>query len=96
MSYVTSWERIAKKEGIKLGEKLGEKRGEKKGEEKNKLNTAMAMIKKGLNLDLIAEVTGFPTQRIQQLAAEGAIINGLIPNTHAILFPYSPLCPQKK
>jgi len=59
MDYVTSWEQIAKKEGKKEGIKEG------------KLKTAAAMIKKGLNLDLIAEVTGFSKQQVQKLAASG-------------------------
>jgi len=87
MDYVTSWEQIAKKEGkkegikegIKEGKKEGKKRGiqigEKKGiqigEKKGKLKTAAAMIQKGLNLDLIAEVTGFSKQQVQKLAASG-------------------------
>jgi len=70
MKYVTSWERIAKEEGIEIGKEEGIEIGKEEGEKKGKLETAVAMVKKGLNLDLIAEVTGFSKQRVQQLAAD--------------------------
>ena len=75
MNYVTSWERIAKKEGkkegIKKGIKEGIKEGRKEGIEEGVLKTAIELIKRGINLDIIAEATGFPKERIEQLAAKG-------------------------
>ena len=83
MNYVTSWERIAKKEGKKEGKlegiKLGMEKGMEKGVEKGikegkkegKMEIALGMIKKGLSFDLIAEITGFPKERIEKLAASG-------------------------
>lgn len=61
MAYVTSWERIAKKDGIKEGRKDGIKEG--------KLDTARRLIKRGVDMDIIAEATGFPKQEIEKLAA---------------------------
>jgi len=61
-----------RKEGIEIGEKIGieigEKRGEKKGEKKGKLKTARTLIKKGINMEIIAEATGFPKKRLEKLA----------------------------
>ena len=61
MAYVTSWERIAKEDGIKIGEKKGEERG--------KLEAARGLIKRGVDMDIIAEATGFPREEIEKLAA---------------------------
>ena len=65
MAYVTSWERIAKKDGIKIGEERGEERGIKKG----KIETARELIKSGVDIDIIARSTGFPREEIEKLAA---------------------------
>jgi hypothetical protein len=65
MPYVTSWERIAKKDGEKIGKKIGEKIGEKKG----KLETARELIKNGVDINIIARATGFPKEEIKKLAA---------------------------
>jgi predicted transposase/invertase (TIGR01784 family) len=45
------------------------KEGEKKGREEGKLQTARTLIKRGINMDIIAEATGFPKKRIEKLAA---------------------------
>ncbi|MCP4146399.1 MAG: ISNCY family transposase, partial [bacterium] len=50
MAYVTSWERIARKEGIEDGRKEGKKEGI--------LETALEFIKNGVGLDIIARSTG--------------------------------------
>ena len=52
MAYVTSWERIAKKEGKREG----------------KLETAQKMIKKGIDRDTIIEVTGFSRKELEKLS----------------------------
>jgi len=57
MAYVTSWERIAKKDGIKEGIKEG------------KIETARRLIKRGVDMDIIVEATGFPKKEIEKLAA---------------------------
>lgn len=58
MNYIASWERIA------------EQRGERKGERKGILKTARELIKKGVDLDIIVEATGFPREEIEKLAAK--------------------------
>ena len=47
----------------------GEKRGEKRGEKKGKLETARELIKRGVDINIIAEATGFPREEIEKLAA---------------------------
>ncbi len=56
MPYVTSWERIA------------EKRGEEIGEKKAKLSTARELIRRGVDINIIADATGFPKEEIKKLA----------------------------
>jgi hypothetical protein len=55
MPYVTSWERIAKKEGMKEGMREG------------KLETARELLKRGVDIHTIAEATGFSPEEIEQL-----------------------------
>ena len=52
MPHVTSWERIAKKEGKREG----------------KLETARELIKRGVDINIIAEATGFSREEIEKLA----------------------------
>ncbi|MDQ1349791.1 MAG: hypothetical protein QG657_92, partial [Acidobacteriota bacterium] len=54
--------------GIGIGEKIGIEIGEKRGEKKGKLKTARTLIKKGINIEIIAEATGFPKKRLEKLA----------------------------
>jgi predicted transposase/invertase (TIGR01784 family) len=58
-------------EGIKVGEKKGLKKGIKEGEIKGKkeekLEIAINMLKKGVDLNLISEVTNLPISKIQNL-----------------------------
>ncbi len=79
MQYVTTWERMAKKEGEKRGEVRGEKRGEvrgekrgevrgqKRGEEKARLETARELVKHGVDIDIIAKSTGIHREEIEKL-----------------------------
>ena len=64
MPYVTSWERIAKEEGVKIGEKIGEERGEKRG----KLEAAREFLRNGVDIDIVVKSTGFSRREIEKLA----------------------------
>jgi predicted transposase/invertase (TIGR01784 family) len=55
MPYVTSWERIAKKEGKKEGKK------------EEKLETANRMLNDGVSIEDIAKYTGLPEKEIKRL-----------------------------
>lgn len=57
MPYITSWERIAEKKGVKIGE------------EKGKIKTARELIKRGVAINIIAEATGFSQKKIEKLSA---------------------------
>ena len=60
MAYVTSWERIAKKEGKREGRLEGRREG--------RLETAQKMIKKGINKETIIEITGFSREELEKLS----------------------------
>lgn len=49
----------------------GEERGEKRGEKRGKLETARKLIARGVDINVIAEATGFPRQEIEKLATSG-------------------------
>ena len=72
MPYVTSWERDAREEGVKIGEKIGEKRGEKRGERrgerKGKLEAAREFLRNGVDIDIVVKSTGFSRKEIEELA----------------------------
>jgi len=55
MPYVTSWERMAKEEGVKQGVKQG------------KLETARRMLNDGFSIEKISEYTGLSEKEIRQL-----------------------------
>jgi predicted transposase/invertase (TIGR01784 family) len=40
-----------------------------KGKEEGKKETAMKLIKRGVDINIIAEATGFPKEEIEKLAA---------------------------
>ncbi|MDQ1354423.1 MAG: hypothetical protein QG657_4732, partial [Acidobacteriota bacterium] len=61
MPYITSWERIAEKKGVKIGKQ--------EGVESGKIETARKLIKRGVALDIIAEATGFSKKKIENLSA---------------------------
>lgn len=61
MAYVTSWERIAKKEGKREGKREGKKEG--------KLEAAIEFLKNGVDIDLVVKSTGFSREEIERLAA---------------------------
>jgi predicted transposase/invertase (TIGR01784 family) len=55
------------RKGRREGMKKGMEKGIEKGIEKGKLETALAMLKKGLSLDLVAECTGLSESEILEL-----------------------------
>ena len=69
MPYITSWERIAEKKGMKIGEQRGVKIGKQEGVESGKIETARKLIKRGVAIDIIAEATGFSKKKIENLSA---------------------------
>ncbi|MDR3079192.1 MAG: hypothetical protein LBU15_04115, partial [Rickettsiales bacterium] len=52
---------------IRKGREEGRVEGMERGMEKGKLETALAMLKKGLGLDLVAECTGLSESEILEL-----------------------------
>jgi predicted transposase/invertase (TIGR01784 family) len=60
MPYVTSWERMAKKEGKKDG----------KIEAKHEI--ASELLRNGVNIDIIAKSTKLPKKEIQKMAGFNA------------------------
>jgi len=53
-----------RKEGIEIGEKIGIEEGKEEG----KIETARTLIKRGIDMNIIAEATGFPKRKIEKLA----------------------------
>jgi hypothetical protein len=64
MPYVTSWERMAKEEGVKIGEDIGEERGVKIG----KLEAAREFLRNGVDIDIVVKSTGLSREEIEKLA----------------------------
>ena len=62
MKYVTTGERIA--------ETRGETRGEARGEDRQKQLIAVNLLRKNLDLETIAEVTGLTIEQVQQLQSQ--------------------------
>ena len=56
-----------REQGIKIGESIGEKRGEKRGKKEGKIETAKNMLKKGFEIDVIAELTGLKRKEIENI-----------------------------
>jgi predicted transposase YdaD len=61
------WQEEAEERGRKEGVAIGEEKGEARGMEKGVLRTARQMKAKGLNVALIAEVTGLLEEEIEKL-----------------------------
>jgi predicted transposase/invertase (TIGR01784 family) len=53
----------------KEGERIGEERGEKRGEKRGKLETARELVKRGVDMGIIADATGLPRDEIEKLAS---------------------------
>ncbi|MCP4149746.1 MAG: cytosolic protein [bacterium] len=73
MAYVTSWERIARKEGKKDGIEEGKKEGKKEGRKEGLLEAALEFIKNGVGLDIIARSTGLSMAKLEELAQNAEI-----------------------
>jgi hypothetical protein len=67
MPYVTSWERIAKKEGEEIGEERGVKIGEERGAKTNAKETARRMLADDFSIESIAKYTGLTEEEIKAL-----------------------------
>jgi predicted transposase/invertase (TIGR01784 family) len=59
MEYVPTWLRDEREEGMKIGEKRGEKRG--------KIETAINLLKMGIDIDKIVKATGLKQKEIEKL-----------------------------
>ena len=53
--------------GVKEGKEIGKEIGVKEGEEKEKWKFALGCIKKGIDLETIAELIDLPIERIELL-----------------------------
>jgi hypothetical protein len=67
MEYVPIWLRDEREEGRDEGIKIGEKRGEKRGEKKGKIETAINLLKMGIDIDTIVNATGLKRKEIEKL-----------------------------
>ncbi len=63
---VSIGEKRGERIGEKRGERIGEKRGERIGEKKGKLTIARALKKKGIDVNLLVETTGFSRKEIEE------------------------------
>jgi hypothetical protein len=78
MPYITSVEQIGyerglkegEQRGLKEGEQRGLKEGEQRGREEERRSLALKMLQEDASLDLIARVTGFSMEQLQQLQSE--------------------------
>jgi predicted transposase/invertase (TIGR01784 family) len=64
MEYVPIWEKDILEEGIKKGKREGIQEGKREG----KLETARELLKKGVDINIIASATGFSKKEIEELA----------------------------
>lgn len=60
MAYVTSWERIAKKDGKIKGKREGKREG--------KLEAAVELLKNGVDINIIVKSTGLTRKEIEKAA----------------------------
>ncbi len=59
--------REGKQEGLREGKQEGLLEGEQKGEQKGRIETAKAMLAKGMEITLISEITNLPEAQLLQL-----------------------------
>jgi len=59
--------RMYKESLLYTAEKRGEKRGEKKGEKKAKIEIAKSSLRKNIDINIIASITGLTIEEIKEL-----------------------------
>ena len=59
-----------KNEGLEEGMRLGEEKGLQKGRREEKIQIALTMLKKGIEIHDIADITGLPVRKIKALQRE--------------------------
>ena len=59
--------KYAEEQGRKIGEKIGKKIGEKKGEKKKQIEIAKNLLKIGMEISRIVEVTGLDKEEIEKI-----------------------------
>jgi len=67
MPYVTSWERIARKEGRKEGRMEGKREGKMEGIVEGKRETARQMLNDGVTIEKIVKYTGLTEKEVKAL-----------------------------
>jgi predicted transposase/invertase (TIGR01784 family) len=69
-----TWEREAEgrwqREGWQKGEQEGRQKGEQEGRQEEKVEIALNMLRKDLDLATIAEVTGLTIEQLQSLSRQ--------------------------
>ena len=60
-------EQKGKQEGLREGEQKGKQEGLREGEQKGRIETAKAMLAKGMEIPLISEITNLPEAQLLQL-----------------------------
>ncbi len=69
---VKQWVKQWKAEGLAEGRQQGRQQGRQEGRQESRREIALAMIEQGLNLALIAKVTGMTPEEVDQLAEEAS------------------------
>lgn len=59
---------MQKKKAKKEGKKEGKREGKIEGKEEGKLETAKELIKRGVDINIIAEATGIPLDDLEKMA----------------------------
>ena len=60
-------EQKGKQEGLREGEQKGKQEGLLEGEQKGRIETAKAMLAKGMEMTLISEITNLPEVQLLEL-----------------------------
>ena len=66
--------REGKQEGLREGEQKGLREGEQKGRIEEKIETAKAMLAKGMEVTLISEITNLPEAQLSRLKEDLALM----------------------
>ncbi|MCU0287855.1 MAG: Rpn family recombination-promoting nuclease/putative transposase [Acidobacteria bacterium] len=68
MDYIPSWERSAHRKGIREGMERGIERGFERGFGQGKRETAIKMLNKGYDIDVVCEMTGLDREEVIRLS----------------------------